>query len=148
LCIFATFLTRSGLIESVHSFAQNLDIAYIFLGFMSVATVFCALLVWWRRDRLESEATIESFLSREAAFVANNFLFVGAMFAVMWGTMIPLISEGFLGQKIAVGPPFFNHVTIPIGLILLALLGIGPIIAWRKASPRNLRRNFTLPLLV
>src|SRR5690606_3133284 len=87
LSIFATFLTRSGLIESVHSFAQNLPIAYIFLGFMSVATVVCAGLVWWRRHELDSESPIESFLSREAAFVGNNFLFVGAMFAVMWGTM-------------------------------------------------------------
>src|SRR5690606_4747005 len=101
LCIFATFLTRSGLIESVHSFAQNLDIAFIFLGFMSVATVGCSLLVWWRRNQLVSDNAMESFLSREAAFVANNFLFVGAMFAVMWGTLFPLISEGFLGQKIA-----------------------------------------------
>jgi cytochrome c-type biogenesis protein CcmF len=148
LCIFATFLTRSGLIESVHSFAQNLEIAYIFLGFMGVATLACAGLVWWRRDRLQPEAQIESFVSREAAFLANNLLFVGAMFAVMWGTMFPLISEGFLGQKISVGPPFFNRVNIPLGLILLALTGIGPVIGWRRATPRNLRRNFTLPLAV
>lgn len=148
LSIFATFLTRSGLIESVHSFAQNLQIAYIFLGFMMVAVVLCAGLVWWRRDRLTPEAQIESFLSREAAFLANNLVFVGSMFAVMWGTLFPLISEGFLGQKISVGPPFFNRVNIPLGLILLALLGIGPVIAWRKASARNLQRNFTLPVLV
>jgi cytochrome c-type biogenesis protein CcmF len=148
LCIFATFLTRSGLIESVHSFAQNLQIAYIFLGFMSVATVACAGLVWWRRKQLEPEAQIESFLSREAAFVGNNLLFIAVMFAVMWGTMFPLVSEGFLGQKIAVGPPFFNRVTIPLGLILLALLGIGPVIAWRRASAGNLRRNFTWPVVV
>src|SRR5690606_4959116 len=68
------------------------------------------------------------------------------MFAILWGTLFPLISEGFLGQKIAVGPPFFNRVTIPIGLILLGLLGVGPVIAWRKASARNFRRNFTVPL--
>ena len=90
---------------------------------------------------------MESFISREAAFLANNLLFVAAMFAVLWGTMFPLISEGFLGQKISVGPPFFNRVNIPIGLLLLGLLGVGPIIAWRKASPRNLKRNFTLPVL-
>jgi cytochrome c-type biogenesis protein CcmF len=148
LSIFATFLTRSGLIESVHTFAQNLQIAYIFLGFLSVATILCAVLVWWRRDRLKPEAQVESFLSREAAFLGNNLLFVAAMFAVMWGTMFPLISEGFLGQKINVGPPFYDRVTIPLGLGLLALLGIGPIIAWRRASPRNLQRNFTLPVLV
>jgi cytochrome c-type biogenesis protein CcmF len=148
LSIFATFLTRSGLIESVHSFAQNLQIAYIFLGFMSVATLLSAGLVWWRRHKLEPDNHMESFVSREAAFIGNNLLFVAAMFAVLWGTMFPLISEGFLGQKIAVGPPFFNRVTIPIGLMLLALMGIGPIIAWRKASSRNLRRNFTVPTAV
>jgi cytochrome c-type biogenesis protein CcmF len=147
LSVFATFLTRSGLIESVHSFAENLEIAYIFLGFMTVATLVCAGLVWWRRDRLRPEAHFESFLSREAAFLGNNLLFIGAMFAVMWGTMFPLISEGVLGQKISVGPPFFNRVNIPIGLTLLVLMGIGPVIAWRKASPRNLKRNFITPLL-
>lgn len=146
LSIFATFLTRSGLIESVHSFAQNLTIAYVFLGFLAVAIVLCAALVWWRRDRLQTEARLESFLSREAAFLLNNLLFVAAMFAVLWGTIFPLVSEGFLGQKINVGPPFYNRVNIPIGLLLLGLLGIGPVIAWRKASPRNLRRNFTPPV--
>jgi cytochrome c-type biogenesis protein CcmF len=146
LTIFATFLTRTGLIESVHSFARHVDLAYIFLGFMSLLVVICASLVWWRRDRMDSDSKLESFLSREAAFFANNLLFVAAMFSVMWGTMFPLISEGFLGQKIAVGPPFFNRVNVPIGLILLALMGIGPVIAWRKATPRNLKRNFTLPL--
>lgn len=148
LCILATFLTRSGLIESVHSFAENLTIAYIFLAFMGAATLICAGLVFWRRNRLDPENQIESYLSREAAFVANNLLFVAAMFAVLWGTLFPLISEGFLGQKIAVTAPFFNQVTIPIGLLLLALLGIGPIIAWRKATPRNLKRNFTWPLVM
>jgi cytochrome c-type biogenesis protein CcmF len=148
LSVFATFLTRSGLIESVHSFAQNLTIAWIFLGFMAALTIASAALVWWRRDRLQSSVPLESFLSREAAFLTNNLLFVAAMFAVMWGTMFPLISEGFTGQKIAVGPPFFDKVNIPIGLVLLALMGIGPVIAWRKASPRNLKRNFTFPVLV
>ncbi|MDQ3556314.1 MAG: heme lyase CcmF/NrfE family subunit [Gemmatimonadota bacterium] len=146
LSIFATFLTRSGLIESVHSFAQNLTIAWIFLGFLSALTVASAALVWWRRDRLRSDAELESALSREAAFLANNLLFIAAMFAVLWGTMFPLLSEGITGQKIAVGPPFFDRVNIPIGLLLLALLGVGPVIAWRRASPRNLRRNFVAPV--
>ena len=87
-------------------------------------------------------------LSREAAFLANNLLFVAAMFAVLWGTLFPLISEGFSGQKITVGPPFFDRVNIPLGLMLLALMGIGPVIAWRKATPRNLRRNFFAPVAV
>ncbi len=146
LSIFATFLTRSGLIESVHSFAQNLTIAWIFLGFLSAATLLTAGLVYWRRDQLQPESQVESFISREAAFLTNNLLFVAAMFAVLWGTMFPLISEGFTGTKIAVGPPFFNRVNIPIGLALLFLMGVGPVIAWRKASGRNLKRNFTAPV--
>jgi cytochrome c-type biogenesis protein CcmF len=148
LTIFATFLTRTGLIESVHSFARHVDLAYVFLIFMSLLVVVCAGLIWWRRDRLSSENRLESFLSREAAFLTNNLLFIGAMFSVMWGTTFPLISEGFLGSVINVGPPFYNRVNIPIGLMLLTLLGIGPVIAWRKASPRNLKRNFVLPVSV
>jgi cytochrome c-type biogenesis protein CcmF len=148
LSIFATFLTRSGLIESVHSFAENTTIAYIFLGFLSAITLVCAALVGWRRDRLRPESQIEHWLSREAAFLGNNLLFVGVMFAVLWGTTFPLISEGIFGKKITVGPPFYNRVNIPLGLILLGLMGIGPIIAWRRATPRNLKRNFTLPAAV
>lgn len=148
LTIFATFLTRSGLIESVHTFAQELKIAYIFLGFMLSILVVGLLLVLYRLPRLRSEHHIESFVSREAAFVFNNLILLGATFAVMWGTLLPLISEGLTGQEIAVGPPFFNRVNLPIGLALLALMGIGPVIAWRRATRRNLVRNFLRPLLV
>ena len=147
LTLFATFLTRSGLIESVHSFAQNLTIAYIFLGFMGGLAAFSCLLIVYRLPLLRSENQIQSFLSRESAFLFNNLLLVGITFAVAWGTLFPLITEGFFGETINVGPPFYNRVNIPIGLILLALMGIGPVIAWRRASPRNLRRNFVLPLV-
>ena len=146
LTLFATFLTRSGLIESVHSFAQNLTIAYIFLGFMGGLAAFSLLLIVYRLPLLRSENQIQSFLSRESAFLFNNLLLMGITFAVAWGTLFPLITEGFFGETINVGPPFYNRVNIPIGLILLALMGIGPVIAWRRASPRNLRRNFVLPL--
>ena len=146
LTLFATFLTRSGLIESVHSFAQNLTIAYIFLGFMGGVAAFSFLLIVHRLPLLRSENQIQSFVSRESAFLFNNLLLVGITFAVAWGTLFPLITEGFFGETINVGPPFYNRVNIPIGLILLALMGIGPVIAWRRASPRNLRRNFVLPL--
>ena len=146
LTLFATFLTRSGLIESVHSFAQNLTIAYIFLGFMGGLAAFSLLLIVYRLPLLRSENQIQSFLSRESAFLFNNLLLVGITFAVAWGTLFPLITEGFFGETINVGPPFYNRVNIPIGLMLLALMGIGPVIAWRRASPRNLRRNFVLPL--
>ena len=148
LTLFATFLTRSGLIESVHSFAENLTIAYIFLGFMGGLAAFSALLIVHRLPLLKSENEIQSFLSRESAFLFNNLLLVGVTFAVAWGTLFPLITEGFFGETRNVGPPYFNRVNIPIGLILLALMGIGPVIAWRRASPRNLRRNFVAPLLV
>ena len=148
LTIFATFLTRSGLIESVHTFAENTKIAFIFLGFMGSLIALGVVLVAWRWPQLRSENQIESFLSRESAFLFNNLMLLGAAFAVLWGTLLPLLSEGFLGEKISVGPPFFNRVNIPIGLVLLALVGIGPVIAWRRASRRNLRRNFMPPLAV
>jgi cytochrome c-type biogenesis protein CcmF len=148
LTVFATFLTRSGLIESVHSFAQELKIAYIFLSFMGSILAASVVLIIYRLPSLQSENRIESFLSRESAFLFNNLIFLGAAFAVMWGTLFPLIAEGVTGQKVSVGPPFFQKVNFPIGLTLLALTGVGPVIAWRRASKRNLRRNFTMPVAV
>jgi len=148
LTIFATFLTRSGLIESVHSFAQELKIAYIFLGFMSAVLCACIVLILYRLPQLRSENQIESFLSRESAFLFNNLMLLGAAFTVMWGTMFPLIAEGVTGQSVTVGPPFFERVNFPIGLVLLALAGIGPVIAWRRATRRNLQRNFATPVVV
>ncbi|MGD2069094.1 MAG: heme lyase CcmF/NrfE family subunit [Gemmatimonadota bacterium] len=148
MTIFATFLTRSGLIESVHSFAENTKIAFIFLGFMGSLLAGGAVLILWRLPKLKSENQIESFLSRESAFLFNNLILLGAAFAVLWGTIFPLVSEAITGQEITVGPPFFNRVNFPIGLVLLALVGIGPVIAWRRASKRNLRKNFLWPTAV
>ncbi len=145
LTIFATFLTRSGLIESVHSFAQELKIAYIFLSFMGSILAGSVILILYRLPELRSENRIESFLSRESAFLFNNLILLGACFAVMWGTMFPLIAEGVTGQAVSVGPPFFNRVNIPIGLVLMFLAGVGPVIAWRRASKRNLQKNFLWP---
>jgi cytochrome c-type biogenesis protein CcmF len=102
----------------------------------------------YRLPKLQSENQIESFLSREAAFLFNNLMLLAATFAVLWGTLLPLLSEGFLGQEIGVGPAFFNRVNLPIGLGLLALVGIGPVIAWRKASRRNLKKAFLVPVAV
>ena len=146
LTIFATFLTRSGLIESVHSFAENTKIAMIFFVFMGSIFIASVILIVYRLPKLRSENQIQSFLSREAAFLFNNLILLGAAFAVLWGTVFPLVSEAFTGEQISVGPPFFNRVNLPIGLILLALTGIGPVIAWRRATGRNLRRNFALPV--
>jgi cytochrome c-type biogenesis protein CcmF len=148
LTIFATFLTRSGLIESVHSFAQELKIAFIFLGFMGGILAASIVLILYRLPQLTSENHIESFVSRESAFLFNNLMLLGAAFTVMWGTMFPLISEGVTGQQISVGPPFFQRVNFPIGLLLLALTGIGPVIAWRRATKKNLQRNFATPVIV
>ncbi|HSG09544.1 MAG TPA: heme lyase CcmF/NrfE family subunit [Longimicrobiales bacterium] len=147
LTIFATFLTRSGLIESVHSFAQELTIAYIFLTFMGSILAASVVLILYRLPSLQSENRIESFLSREAAFLFNNLILIGAAFAVLWGTIFPLVAEGVTGQKISVGPPFFEKVNFPIGLALLALAGIGPVIAWRRATKRNLKKNFMTPVI-
>jgi len=147
LTIFATFLTRSGLIESVHAFAQELRIAYIFLTFMGTVLAGSVVLILYRLPNLQSENRIESFLSREAAFLFNNLILLGAAFSVIWGTVFPLVSEGVTGQKVSVGPPFFQKVNFPIGLALLALSGIGPVIAWRRATRRNLEKNFLTPVI-
>jgi cytochrome c-type biogenesis protein CcmF len=148
MTIFATFLTRSGLIESVHSFAQDLTIAWTFLGFMGVTAVVSTYLIVTRLKDMRSDRALESFVSREAAFLMNNLVLLGSAFAVLWGTLFPLLTEGLTGSKVSVGPPFFNQVNIPIGLALLALMGIGPVIAWRKASARNLQKNFLAPVLL
>src|SRR5688500_9725589 len=145
LSIFGTFITRSGVIASVHSFTQS-NVGYFFLVFLVLAAVFSFVLIWSRWPRLESEAELDSVVSREAAFLFNNLALVGIAFSVLWGTLFPIISELVRETKITVGPPFFNRVNVPLGLLLLALTGIGPLIAWRKASAANLRRQFVLPV--
>ena len=144
LTIFGTFLTRSGVIASVHSFTQS-PVGWWFLGFLFVAGVWGFTLLYTRWPELEPEAQLESVASRESAFLFNNLLLVGIAFSVLWGTLFPIISEAVQGTKITVGPPFFNKVNGPLGLLLLALTGIGPLIAWRKASTANLRRQFIWP---
>ncbi len=145
LSIFGTFITRSGIIESVHSFAQS-PVGNWFAGFLVLAMALSAWLVMTRLEDLRSPARLESMISREAAFLYNNLVLVGIAFSVLWGTLFPIISEAVRGTKITVGPPFFNTVNVPLGLTLLALTGIGPLIAWRRASVSNLRRQFVIPL--
>jgi cytochrome c-type biogenesis protein CcmF len=147
LSIFGTFITRSGVIASVHSFTQS-NVGYFFLGFLLIAAILSFALLYVRWPLLEPEAKLESMASREAAFLFNNLAFVGIAFSVLWGTLFPIISEAVRGTKITVGPPFFNRVNIPLGLFLVALTGIGPLIAWRKASAANLRRQFVAPVVV
>jgi cytochrome c-type biogenesis protein CcmF len=146
LSILGTFITRSGIIESVHSFAQS-PVGGWFSAFLLVATAVTAYLVATRLRDLEARASLESMISREAAFLYNNLLFVGIAFSVLWGTLFPILSEWVRGSKITVGPPFFNTVNIPLGLLLLALTGVGPLIAWRRASVSNLRRQFLVPVM-
>jgi cytochrome c-type biogenesis protein CcmF len=145
LSIFGTFITRSGVIASVHSFTQS-NVGYFFLGFLVVAGAGAYTLLYTRWPSLEPDSQLESMLSREAAFLFNNLVLVGIAFSVLWGTLFPILSELVRETKITVGPPFFNKVNIPLGLLLLALTGIGPLIAWRRASKANLKRQFTIPL--
>ncbi len=145
LSIFGTFITRSGVIASVHSFTQS-SVGYFFLGFLVFAVAATFTLYATRLHLLEAEATLESMVSREASFLFNNLLLIGIAFSVLWGTLFPILSEAVRGTKITVGPPFFNQVNIPLGLALLALTGIGPLIAWRRASIPNLRRQFAVPV--
>ncbi len=145
LAILGTFITRSGVIASVHSFATS-DIGRWFLVFLVAATAITAWLVTTRLRDLGAEAHLESMVSREAAFLYNNVALVGIAFSVLWGTLFPILSEAVKGEKITVGQPFFNAVNIPLGLFLLALTGIGPLIAWRRASVANLKRQFAVPV--
>ena len=145
LAIFGTFITRSGIISSVHSFAQS-DIGPYFLGFIGFVLVFSFVIFILRLDDLKSENKFDSILSRESAFIFNNLLFLGAAFTVFLGTIFPIISELIKGEKILVGPPYFNKVNVPIGLVLIFLMGVGPLISWRKASKENLVKNFSLPI--
>lgn len=146
LTILGTFVTRSGIIESVHAFAST-NIGWVFLSFLVLIVSIAVGLTWWRSDMLVSENRLESFASRESAFLFNNLLLVGIAFAIWWGTFFPFISEALSGQRISVGPPFFNQVNGPLSIGLLLLVGIGPIIAWRRASMGNLQRNFLVPVI-
>ncbi len=141
LCIFGTFLTRSGVVSSVHAFARS-EIGPYFAGFLTLGLVFGLYLLISSRDYLRSENKLESLVSRESSFLFNNLILLAACFAVLWGTLFPVISEAVQGTKISVGAPFFNKVNIPVGLFLLFLTGVGPLLAWRRTSLDGLRRNF------
>ncbi len=145
LSIFGTFITRSGVIASVHSFTQS-NVGYFFLAFLVVAAILSFTLLYTRWPLLEAEVQLESMLSREAAFLFNNLLLVGIAFSVLWGTLFPILSELVRGTKITVGPPFFNRVNVPLGLLLLALTGhraadrLAQGVAGQPAAPVHLRR--------
>ena len=145
LTIFGTFLTRSGVIASVHSFALS-NIGPFFLAFLAISSLFGVCMIAYRSGELQGGQRMQSFLSREFTFLLNNWLFVSICFAVFWGSVFPVLSEWVTGEKITAGAPFFNQVTAPLWLALLILTGVCPLIAWRKASGKNFRRNFIYPV--
>lgn len=146
LSILGTFLTRSGVVSSVHAFAQS-SIGSWFVGFLLLVLGVCVVAFLRNRDYLRSDHRLDSLLSRESSFLFNNLVLLAAAFAVLWGTLFPVISEAVQGTKVSVGPPFFNRVNVPIGLFLLFLTGVGPLLAWRRTSWASLKRNFGIPVL-
>jgi cytochrome c-type biogenesis protein CcmF len=146
LCIFGTFLTRSGVVQSVHAFAES-PIGSYFVTFLALGIAATTYLILSRLDFLKSEAQLESVLSRESSFLFNNLILLASCFAVLWGTLFPVITEYTMGEKISVDKPFFDRVNIPIGLFLLLLTGVGPLIAWRRSSWESLKRAFRWPTL-
>ena len=147
LTIFGTFMTRSGIVQSVHAFGQDTKLAWIFTIFMAVILIVSFGFVIKRLPELRARATFDSWLSREAAFTVNNWILLFAAFFIMFATMFPTLSDLLTGERITVGPPFFNKWMVPIGLTLLFLTGVGPGIAWRKATPSHLRYQFFWPSL-
>ncbi|HEY6414529.1 MAG TPA: heme lyase CcmF/NrfE family subunit [Edaphobacter sp.] len=144
LTILGTLLTRSGIVSSVHAFAQS-SIGDWFYGFIIIVFAVCLFTFFKQKDHLKSENKLESLVSRESSFLFNNMVLLAACFTVLWGTLFPVLSEYVQGSKVTVGAPFYNRVNLPIGLFLLFLTGIGPLLAWRSTSLRSIRRNFILP---
>jgi len=146
LTIFGTFLTRSGVVASVHAFGDDPQLARLFSGFMVVILVFSFGMVIYRLPLLKARAELDSWVSREAAFLANNWILLFCAFFVAFATMFPTLSEAVTGTRMTVGPPFFNKWMLPIGLVLLFLTGLGPMLAWRKSTVDNLIHTFAWPV--
>lgn len=144
LTLFGTFLTRSGILSSIHAFSSG-PVGGFFLGFLAFVLVASLGLLAWRSDRLRGQPELDSVVSRESAFVLNNVVFMSALFTIFLGTVFPLLSQAVAGVQVSVGAPYFNSVTTPLFLLLVFLMGVGPLIAWRRASWDNLKRNFTWP---
>jgi len=145
LTIFGTFMTRSGVVQSVHAFGEDRELAWMFTVFMVAILTFSFGLVIYRLPLLRSRHSLDSWMSREAAFLANNWILLFSAFFVLFATMFPTLSEALRGRRLTVGPPFFNKWMLPIGLILLLLTGVGPLLAWRKSTLKNLVEQFLWP---
>jgi cytochrome c-type biogenesis protein CcmF len=146
LAILGTFLTRSGIISSVHAFAQS-SIGSWFAWFLGITFAVFVFFFVLNHKHLRSENKLEGMISRESSFLFNNLLFLLLTLDVLWGTWFPKISELVQGNKVTVGAPFYNRVAIPVALILMLLTALGPLLAWRKTSFESLKRNFTLPFI-
>jgi cytochrome c-type biogenesis protein CcmF len=146
LSIFGTFLTRSGVVSSVHAFAQS-SIGDWFVAFLAIIFATCLFFYVKNRSHLRTEHKLESLVSRESSFLFNNLLLLVACFTVLWGTLFPVLSEWVQGTKVTVGPPFFNRVNVPVALLLLLLTAVGPLLAWRRTSIESLKRNFLWPAI-
>jgi len=147
LSLFGTFLTRSGIVNSIHSFSQS-DIGPWFLAFIVIAVVFSTALILWRLPLLRSTTKLESLVSREAVFLYNNLLLIALCLTILWGVAWPILSEVVRGQSVVVGRPYFDFFLRIFGLPLLLLMGVGPLIAWRRASLKGLGRTFLWPAAV
>ncbi|HEX3984963.1 MAG TPA: heme lyase CcmF/NrfE family subunit [Acidobacteriaceae bacterium] len=147
LSILGTLLTRSGLVSSVHAFAQS-SIGTWFWVFLVIVFAVCTFVYILNRDHLRTEHKLESLVSRESSFAFNNLVLLAACFTVLWGTLFPVLSEYVQGNRVTVSAPFYNRVAVPIGVFLLLLTGIGPLLAWRSTSMRSIRRNFVVPGIV
>src|SRR3954468_9314267 len=146
LTIFGTFMTRSGVVQSVHAFGDDPELARMFTVFMVTILVVSFGWVIYRLPLLRSRNELDSWMSREAAFLANNWVLLFSAFFVLFATMFPTLSEAVTGERLTVGIPFFNKWMLPIGLFLLLLTGIGPLLAWRKSTITNLREQFLIPV--
>ncbi len=145
LVYFGTFLTRSGVVQSVHSFTAS-GIGPMFAGLVVVSMIFSFGLLISRRNSLKARSELDSFVSRESSFLLNNLALVGACFAILWGTIFPVISEAVRGIKITVAAPYFNQINVPLGIFLLFMTGVGPLLAWRRTSVESLKKHFTIPI--
>src|ERR671910_448876 len=145
LTIFQTFMTRSGIVQSVHAFGEDPELGRMFIIFMITIAVVSFGFVIYRLPLLKARNELESWASREGAFLANNWILLFAAFFILFATMFPTITEAISGERLTVGPPFFNRWMTPIGLVLLFLTGVGPLLAWRKTTVENLRHQFLWP---
>jgi cytochrome c-type biogenesis protein CcmF len=148
LTIFGTFMTRSGVVSSVHAFGQDRTLAWLFTGFMLTLLTVSFAFVIYRLPLLRARHELDSWMSREAAFLVNNWILLFSAFFVLFATMFPTLSEALMGERLTVGPPFFNRWMQPIGLLLLLLTGIAPLLAWRKSTLVNLRDSFLWPTAI